>query len=88
MRSRRTSVVRLASIVAILTCGLPLVAQTCFTSDDMDAATRTAIQNAGTRFFDMVSRGDAASLKQNSIPSVANNFAGIENTLKDKQAEF
>lgn len=88
MRSHCTSVVRLLAIVAVLTCGLPSFAQACFTSDDMDAATRTAIQSAGTRFFDMVSRGDAASLKQNSIPSVSNNFAGIENTLKDKQAEF
>lgn len=88
MRAHCTLVVRFLSVLAILTCGLPLVAQTCFTSDDMDAATRTAIQNAGTRLFDMVSRGDAASLKQNSIPTVANNFAGIENTLKDKQSEF
>lgn len=88
MRAHFTSVVRLVSVLAVLIGTLPAVAQTCFTSDDMDTATRTAIQNAGTRFFDMVSRGDAASLKQNSIPSVANNFAGIENTLKDKQAEF
>jgi hypothetical protein len=88
MRSHCTLAVHLLSVVAVLTFALPVVGQTCFTSDDMDAATRTAIQNAGTRFFDTVSRGDAASLKQNSIPSVANNFAGIENTLKDKQAEF
>lgn len=61
-------------------------AQTCFTSDDMDAATRTALQSAGSRYFDMVSRGDTASVKQNSIPEVANNFGGIENTIKANQA--
>lgn len=60
-------------------------AQTCFTGDDMDAATRTALQAAGMRYFDMAARGDTASLKQNSIPSVANNFAGIESTIKENQ---
>jgi hypothetical protein len=88
MRSRRTLVVCLLAVIAVLTYGLPVLGQTCFTADDMDAANRTAIHTAGSRFFDMVSRGDAASLKQNSIPSVAGNFGGIENTLKDKQAEF
>ena len=88
MRVHRICDLRFALVLVLLACSLPSLAQTCFTSDDMDAATRTAIQNAGTRYFDMVARGDAASLKQNSIPAVANNFAGIENTLKDKQAEF
>jgi hypothetical protein len=36
----------------------------------------------------MVARGDATSLKQNSIPSVANNFSGIENTIKENQASL
>jgi hypothetical protein len=52
----------------------------------MDAPTRSALQSAGIRYFDMVARGDAASLKQNSIPSVANDFGSIENTVKESQA--
>lgn len=64
------------------------VAQTCITSDEMDAATRTAIQSAATRYFDMVSRGDAASLKQNAIPALANNFAGMEGTIKENQSNL
>ena len=63
-------------------------AQTCFTGDDMDAATRSALQTAGTRYFDMAARGDTASLKQNSISSVANNFGGIENTIKENQTNL
>ena len=61
-------------------------AQTCFTSADMDEPTRSASQNAGKRYFDMVARGDAASLKQNAIPSLAADFAGVETAVKDNQA--
>lgn len=74
--------------LAVLLCASPALSQTCLTSDDMDAPTRSALQAAGTRYFDMVAHGDAASLKQNSIPGVANDFSGIENTIKDRQAEL
>jgi hypothetical protein len=54
----------------------------------MDAPTRSALQAAANRYFDMVARGDAASVKQNSIPAVASNFGGIEGTIKENQANF
>jgi hypothetical protein len=59
------------------------LAQTCFTSADIDEPVRNALQNAGKRYFDMVSRGDTASLKQNAIPSLAADFSGVENAIKD-----
>jgi uncharacterized protein GlcG (DUF336 family) len=61
-------------------------AQTCLTSGDMDEPTRAALQNAGQKYFQMVSHGDSASLKQNAIPSLASDFSGIENAIKDNQA--
>lgn len=75
-------------IVAVLVFAIPAVSQTCFTSDDMDAPTRSALQAAGSRYFDMVARGDAASLKQNSISSVANDFSAIESTINDGKADL
>ena len=66
----------------------PLLGETCFTSDDMDAATRSAIQATAVKFFDMVARGDSASLKQNSIPGVASDFGWIEGTIKDNQSNL
>ena len=66
----------------------PVLAETCFTSDDMDAATRSAIQATATKFSDMVARGDSASLKQNSIPGVASDFGWIEGTIKDNQSNL
>ena len=75
-------------VLAFLLCAIPALSQTCFTGDDMDAATRSGLQSAASRYFVMVARGDAGSLKQNSIPSVANDFTWIENTIKENQANL
>lgn len=63
-------------------------AQTCFTSADMDEPTRVALQNAGKRYFDMAAKGDAASLKQNAIPSLASDFTGVEGAIKENQPDL
>jgi hypothetical protein len=77
-----------AIALGLLFCTSSGFAQACFTADDMDAATRSALIAAANRYFDMVARGDSASIKQNSIPSVANDFAGIEGTIKENQANL
>lgn len=51
----------------------------------MDVPTRTALTDTAKRYFAMVRQGDAAGLRQNSIASVANDFAGIETAIKDNQ---
>jgi hypothetical protein len=62
-------------------------AETCNTVADMDAATRSALEHTALQFGDAVIRGDAASLRQNAIASVASNFAGAEAIVNDsKQA--
>jgi hypothetical protein len=63
-------------------------AQTCQTANDMDAGSRTAITNAAQRYFDMTVKGDLASLRQNAIPSLAADFAGVENTIKERQPDL
>lgn len=88
MRYRRFASLVVYTVFTIVALNAAGSAQACFTADDMDAATRSALTAAANRYFDMVSRGDAASLKQNSIPAVANNFAGIENSIKENQANF
>src|ERR1700686_4696534 len=85
---RRLWKTSVGSALAVLLFAVPVFSQTCFTADDMDASTRAALQSAANRYFDMVARGDTASLKQNSIPSVANDFSAIENTIKDNQADL
>lgn len=84
--SHRSRALQLWTAFFLLTL-LPLKArsQTCQTSGELDEATRTAITNAAQKNFDMAAKGDAASLRQNAIPSLATDFSGIETTVKDNQ---
>ncbi len=63
-------------------------AQSCQTSADLEDAARTALTAAGQHYFDVVAKGDVASLRQNAIPSLAADFSGIETTVKDHQPDF
>jgi len=63
-------------------------AQTCLTTSDMDEPARTALESTAKRYFDMASRGDAASLKQNAIASLAADFSFIETAVKDNQPDL
>jgi hypothetical protein len=79
---------------ALLGCALALLVLTaanglgesCLTSSDMDDAVRSALNTAALRYFDLVVKGDTASLRQAAIPSVASDFSGIEDTVKSDQA--
>jgi hypothetical protein len=61
------------------------LAQSCLASSDMEDATRTALTAAAARYFDVVAKGDTASLRQMTMPSVAPDFSSIETIVKDKQ---
>jgi hypothetical protein len=63
-------------------------AQSCQMGEDIDAATRSALETTARRYFDLAAKGDAATLRQNAIPSVAADFAGIESAVKDNQASL
>lgn len=75
-------------VVSLLFVASAVSAQTCQTSADMDAAVRTAITSAGQRYFGLATKGDVASLKQNSIPSLASDFGGVENLIKERQPDL
>ncbi len=61
-------------------------AQVCQGAADMDASVRSALETAAKRYFDMASHADTAALKQNSIPSVAASFGGIESAVQENKA--
>jgi hypothetical protein len=79
------SILRLGVMVLAFTLVRSASAQTCLTASDMDEATRNALVNTAKRYFDMAARGDAVSMRQNAIPSLAGNFSGIETAVKDNQ---
>ena len=74
--------------LCLLLLGAIAEAQVCQTAGDMGATARTALEGAAKRYFEMAARGDTAGLRQNSIPSVAAGFAGIEAAVKENQAAF
>lgn len=63
-------------------------AQSCQTSSELEDATLAAISAAGQHYFDMAAKGDVASLRQNSIASLASDFSGIEASIKDHQQDL
>ena len=83
LRDKKWAVSALAVITIVLTAQVQ--AENCQTATDMDAATRSALTSAGQRYFDMIMKGDTASLRQSAIPSLASDFSGIEGTVKDHQ---
>src|ERR1700687_3166028 len=60
----------------------------CFSANDMDQATRSALTTSGQRYYDLVARGDSATLRQSAIPAVASDFSRFEATVKDNQPAF
>jgi hypothetical protein len=76
------------AVLLLTFAALPGRAQSCQTSSDLDDATRAAITAAAQRFYDLAAKGDAASMRQNAIPSLASDFSGIEGAVKDHQKDF
>ena len=60
-------------------------AQSCQTSGELEDATLAGITAAGQRYFGLAAKADVASIRQNSIASLASDFSGIETTIKDHQ---
>jgi hypothetical protein len=63
-------------------------AQTCLAAPDMGDPLRNTLELTAQRFFQMSEHEDMAALRQNSIPSLAANFGGVETATKDNQAAF
>ncbi len=61
--------------------------ESCQTQQEMDAATRSAIERTAAQFYTSAAAGDAETLRRNAIPAIAGNFQGIAATVegnKDK----
>src|SRR5580692_1338909 len=79
---RKTPVTILALLVFSASS---VLAENCLTASDMGEAPRAVLVGAALRFFDLVAKGDTASLRQSATASVASDFSGIEATVKDSQ---
>jgi len=88
LASRCFSTARWIALSVLAFSPLSARAQSCQTSSDLEEPARAAITAAGQRYFGMAAKGDAASLRQNAIPSLASDFSGIETTIKDHQQDL
>ena len=80
---RRTALV----LVALSPSSLAF-AQECMLGTDLSAGARTALENTAREFVDFAARGDIAALRQNSIPTLAANFAPIEQAINQNKQSF
>lgn len=63
-------------------------AQECQTGDDVDPGTKSAIESTAQQFFQLVQAGNSAGLQQQSIPTVASSFAGIQAAISENAQNF
>ena len=75
-------------LAALVFMVAPATAQTCLAGDEIDAATHSSLEATGRQYFDWTAKGDVSAMRQNAIPGVASDFAGIESAVRDNQANF
>ncbi len=60
---------------------LKLAAQTCSSGDDLDAASKSAINSAAAQYLNMSKNGDVAGLRASAIPAISGDFSSIEQAV-------
>jgi hypothetical protein len=65
-----------------------LVAQTCSSGSELDAATKSAINSAATQYLNMSKNGDVAGLRSNAIPAITGDFSSIEQAVVTNKPHF
>ncbi len=58
-----------------------MLAQTCYSGTDLEAATKSAIEGAARQYLEMSKNGDVAGLKANAIPAITGDFGSIEQAV-------
>ncbi len=85
---RRTRWLLSAAAVLLLALPSPAGAQTCATANDMDPATRSALQQAGQQFFQMAASGNLSAMQAQTIPNLASSFGGVTAAVNENKANF
>jgi len=67
--------------IALLSGSQALLAQSCSSGPDLDAATGSGIDAAAKQYLEMSKNGDVAGLKANAIPGIAGDFGAIEQAV-------
>jgi hypothetical protein len=83
-------VIRIVAAAAIVMLGLALDAQaeSCQTSTEMDAATKTALKTAAQQYYGFVAAANAQGITANAIPEIASNSAAVADLLKQTATDL
>jgi len=88
-RGMKYALLRILPLILATALTFPAArAESCQSADDMGAAARSALETTANRYYDMASKGDVASLRQNAIPSLASGFGSVESAVSDNQSNF
>lgn len=82
---RAPNLPRVCGLIVLALLASSALGENCRTAADLDDATRAALTTTAGRYFDLVAKGDAPSLRQNAIPSLAGDFSSVESTIKENQ---
>ncbi len=69
----------------LLVAAVPLLAETCKEAEEIDPATRSAIESTAKNFLGLSITGDVAGLRTASVPSLAASFGGVEQAVFDNK---
>jgi len=75
-------------VLLMVTVSMPLLAEECKMGSDLDAATKSALDDTAQKYYQMAATGNVTELQQSSIPSVASDFSGIESVISERKADF
>lgn len=78
----------LATLLLMLAMGTDAFAEDCKMGSDLDAATKSALDNAAQKYYSLAASGNTAELKEDSIPAVAADFSSIESVISERKADF
>lgn len=70
------------SLAMLFLVALPAFSQNCQTRDEIVPQVKTAIESAAQQVFTQASQDNATAIRSNTIPSFANNIAGVVNDNK------
>jgi len=85
---KHSALVAVSTLLLILALGVASQAEDCKMGSDLDAATKSALENTAQKYYGLASSGNYAELRQDSIPAVASDFSGIEAVIGERKADF
>jgi hypothetical protein len=78
----------LAIGIVVLALSLDAHAESCQTSTEMDAATKTSLKAAGQQYFGLVAANNVQGVTASGIPEIANNAAAVGDLLKQNAPDL